>query len=74
LALKALRLLLKTQYGTGSHHHPEQHKHWKIILDGVTGLIREKTITIESNGNTEAMGGSVPVSSKTTILIKVSPE
>ena len=29
----------------------------KIILDGVSGLIREKNVTIESNGNTEAIGG-----------------
>jgi len=46
----------------------------KIILDGVNGLIREKRVTVESNGTTEAMGGTVPVSSKTTIVIKVSPE
>jgi hypothetical protein len=46
----------------------------KIILDGVSGLIREKNVTIESNGNTEAMGGTVPVTSKTTISIKVTPE
>ena len=46
----------------------------KIIIDGVNGLVREKNITIESSGTTEAMGGSVPVTSKTIILIKVSPE
>ena len=46
----------------------------KIILDSVSWLIREKSITIESNGNTEVMGGTVPVTSKTTILIKVNPE
>ncbi len=46
----------------------------KIILDGVSGLIREKNITIESNGSTEAMGGTVPVTSKTTILVKVNPQ
>ena len=46
----------------------------KIILDSVNGLIREKTVTIESNGTTEAMGGTVPVTSKTTIVIKVTPE
>ena len=29
--------------GTGSHHHPEQHKHWKNYFGcGVTGLIKEK--------------------------------
>ena len=46
----------------------------KIILDKTTGLIKEKITTIESNGNTEAMGGAVPVTSKTTIIIQVKPE
>jgi len=46
----------------------------KIILDNATGIIKEKTITTESNGNTEAMGGTMPVTSKTTIVIKVKPE
>ena len=46
----------------------------KIILEGINGLIREKTVTVESSGTTEAMGGTVPVSSKTTIIIKVTPE
>ncbi len=46
----------------------------KIVLDGLTMLVREKNITIESNGTTEAMGGTVPVTSKTTIVIKVTPE
>lgn len=44
----------------------------KIIVDKTTGIIREKTIVTESNGNTEAMGGKVPVTSKTTITIYVS--
>jgi hypothetical protein len=43
----------------------------KIILDKTTGIIREKTIYIESNGSTEVMGGSLPVTSKTTITITV---
>jgi len=46
----------------------------KILLDRKTGIIKEKTITTESNGNTEAMGGTMPVTSKTTIVIKVKPE
>jgi hypothetical protein len=46
----------------------------KIIIDGMSKLIREKNVTIESNGTTEAMGGTVPITSKTTILIKVTPE
>ena len=43
----------------------------KIILDKQTGIIREKTSTTESNGSTVVMGNTVPVTSKTTILIKV---
>lgn len=46
----------------------------KIILDKQTGIIKEKTIIAESNGNTEAMGGTMPVTSKTTITIYVNPE
>ena len=46
----------------------------KIILDKATGIIKEKIITTESNGNTEAMGGTVPVTAKTTITIHVKPE
>lgn len=45
----------------------------KIILDRVTGILREKTITTESNGNTEAAFGTLPVTSKTTTVITVNP-
>jgi len=44
-----------------------------IILDKLTGVIKEKTITTESTGSTEAMGGNLPVTSKTTITIYVKP-
>ena len=43
----------------------------KIILDRVTGIMREKTINTESNGNTEASFGTLPVTSKTTAVITV---
>lgn len=46
----------------------------KIILDKATGIVKEKTINTESNGNTEAMGGTMPVTAKTTITIHVNPE
>jgi hypothetical protein len=46
----------------------------KIILDKATGIVKEKTINTESNGNTEAMGATVPVTAKTTIIIHVNPE
>ncbi len=45
----------------------------KIILDRATGIIREKTINTESNGNTEAPFGTLPVTSKTTTVITVKP-
>lgn len=46
----------------------------KIILEKTTGIVKEKIINTESNGNTEAMGGTVPVTAKTTITILVKPE
>lgn len=45
----------------------------KIIIDRVTGIMREKTINTESNGNTEASFGTLPVTSKTTTVITVWP-
>jgi hypothetical protein len=42
-----------------------------IILDKATGIVREKTMTTESNGTNEGMGGSTPITSKTTIVTKV---
>lgn len=45
----------------------------KIILDRNTGVIREKTVLTESNGNTETSFGSLPVTSRTTTVIKVKP-
>lgn len=43
----------------------------KIILDGITGIILEKTIITESNGTMEAMGGTMPVTSRSSITIRV---
>lgn len=45
----------------------------KIILDRITGLIKEKTESIESNGNTVSSFGTLPVNSKTSITISVTP-
>jgi Family of unknown function (DUF6263) len=45
----------------------------KIIIDKASGIIREKTMTTVSNGSTEAMGGTMPVTSKTTVTIKLKP-
>ena len=43
----------------------------KIILDRVTGIMREKTMKTESNGNTETSFGTLPVTSTTQITVKV---
>jgi hypothetical protein len=43
----------------------------KIILDRLTGILKEKTETIESNGNTVSSVGTLPVTSKTSITITV---
>ena len=45
----------------------------KIILDRFTGIIKEKTITTDSKGNAETSFGTLPVTSKTTIVITVNP-
>jgi hypothetical protein len=46
----------------------------KIILDKVTGIIREKTSITNSSGTAEAMGTSLPINGKTTIHILVKQE
>jgi hypothetical protein len=43
----------------------------RIILDRVTGIIREKTMKTDSNGNTETAFGTLPVTSTTNITMKV---
>jgi len=43
----------------------------KILIDRSTGIIREKRTTTESHGSTEVMGTSLPVTSKTTVVITV---
>jgi hypothetical protein len=45
----------------------------KIILDKITGIIREKNMITESTGNTESSFGNLPVTSKTTMTITVKP-
>jgi Family of unknown function (DUF6263) len=44
-----------------------------VVIDKVTGIIRQKTINATSTGSTEAMGGTMPITSKTTIVMKVNP-
>jgi hypothetical protein len=43
----------------------------KIIIHPVTGFIREQTSMQETNGNTEAMGGKVPITGRTFITVTV---
>lgn len=43
----------------------------RIILDRLTGIIREKTMKTDSNGTTETAFGSLPVTSTTNITITV---
>ena len=45
-----------------------------IIADKNSGIIREKNISTDSHGNSEVMGGSLPVNSKSTIAITVKPQ
>ena len=46
----------------------------KIFLDRTTCIIKEKTFSTESTGNTEASFGTLPVTSKTTTTILVKPK
>ena len=46
----------------------------KIILDSKTKILLSKNSVTESNGNTEAPFGTVPVTSKTTTNIRVKKE
>ena len=43
----------------------------KIVVDRATGIIREKNTTTESAGTSEMMGSSIPVSGKTTTVVRV---
>ena len=45
-----------------------------IVIDRATGIIKQKKIVTESGGTMEAMGGSTPVTSKTTLTIFVTPQ
>jgi hypothetical protein len=46
----------------------------QIVLDKQTGIIREKTMETNSTGSTEAMGGTLPVRSKSIMTINVAPQ
>lgn len=45
----------------------------RIIVDRGSGLIREKFITTESNGNSQASFGTIPVTAKTELHLRVTP-
>ena len=44
-----------------------------IIIDKLTGIVRQKIVNTESTGTTQGMGGETPINSKTSITITVSP-
>lgn len=44
-----------------------------IIVDKVSSIIKQKNLVTETNGSTQIMGNSLPVTSKTTIVINVKP-
>lgn len=45
-----------------------------VLLDPATRLLQQKKIHVESSGTAEMMGNSTPVSSKTDIFIRVTPQ
>lgn len=45
----------------------------QIILDKTSGLLKQKTATIDSKANMEAQGMTIPSTGKTTITITVKP-
>jgi len=45
----------------------------KIIVDRATGIMKEKTVTTDATGTTESSFGNMPVTSKTTTTITVTP-
>ncbi|HEX7847630.1 MAG TPA: DUF6263 family protein [Chitinophagaceae bacterium] len=47
-----------------------------IIVDKATGIVRQKTLNTESSGATQitAMGATMPLTSKSTIVINVKPQ
>jgi len=44
-----------------------------IILDKTSTIVRQKNLVTETNGSTQVMGNSLPVTSKTTTVINVKP-
>jgi hypothetical protein len=43
----------------------------KLIVDKASGILREKNLVTESNGNTESSFGTLPVTSRSTVNIRV---
>ena len=44
-----------------------------ILVDKATGIVRQKKLNTESNGNMQVMGNSLPLTSRTTTVINISP-
>jgi hypothetical protein len=45
----------------------------KILVDPKTNILISKNISTESHGNSEAPFGSIPVNSKTELVLTVNP-
>lgn len=44
-----------------------------IIVDKASSIVKQKNLITETNGTTQVMGNSLPVSSKTTTVVNVKP-
>jgi hypothetical protein len=72
-AASSVTITKATMMGTETTTTMNNKSTGKIILDKITGIIREKTMNTESNGTTESAFGNLPVTSKTTTTIMVKP-
>lgn len=61
----------QTMMGTEATINTEDKGKGQVVLDKSTGLMKQKTETLESSGTIEAQGMSIPISGKTTINVAV---
>jgi hypothetical protein len=45
----------------------------QVIIDRATGLLKQKTATMNTNATMEAQGMTIPSTGKTTITVTVKP-
>jgi hypothetical protein len=72
-AASSVTITKATMMGTETTTTMNNKSTGKIILDKMSGIIREKAMNTESNGTTESAFGNLPVTSKTTTTIMVKP-